>query len=117
MAISMSLLGCPTTLHTNSQWLTYAGSNGNRIRLSSNLPGHMHEYPPLSSFGMFSMRVQSHKSQLTLQPNHLTNSGNIPAGAGGGSESHQVLILPTCTLSLQRWGAPHLPSGEEYEWW
>ena len=49
--------------------------------------------------------VQLHENQVTLQPNHLTNSGNITDSAGGGSGSRQVPVPPHLSTEAVEMGA------------
>jgi len=49
--------------------------------------------------------VQLHENQLTLQPNHLTNSGNITASAGGGSGSRQAPVPAHLSTEAVEMGA------------
>jgi hypothetical protein len=91
----------------------YATANGSGMQAagsgngsSPNLPGHMHEYPPSSSFGAFDTHVQSHDSQANLQPDQ-------GGGSGGNGGSRRVPVPAHLYAEVAELGVVVTPPPEE----
>lgn len=88
----------------NGSGMQAAGS-GNGNGSSSNLPGHMHDYPLSSSFGAFDTHIQSQGSQVNLQ--HDQGSGS------GGNGSRRVPVPAHLYAEVAEMGVLVTPPPEE----